>query len=155
MKLTAFRNQLKWIMRYSWVLFRKGIGSFSTALKLSWQIMRSRIKRHHTKARGTSHYQPNLKCISKLQPEQFSIQFVKEPENQFDTDAVKIVAVVFGNSVLKLGFLSKELTAKWKEQLANEDSIKVVDYEITGVKRASAFVGINLTYVITTPTATS
>jgi len=95
MKLSIFRNQLKWIMKYAWRLFNNGIRPFSEALRYSWKIVRSQLYLKHTKLRGVSHYQANIKCLLSLPQDSYKIMIIQEICKYNQEISLKAVAFVF------------------------------------------------------------
>ncbi len=140
------------VMKEAWIIKRKTIlyvYNIGTALKLAWMTIRCRIKYYYSKVRGTSYsnHQQVLKKLLSLATTDVLLTFIREPDNVYDSNAIRINA--FSNQLYcgSIGYLSKVLAAKIAP-LIDEGHIAIVKYDgVTGADRAG-YLGCNFRFTI-------
>jgi HIRAN domain. len=139
-------------MKEAWNIKRKTIlyvYSMGTALKLAWMTIRSRIRYCYSKVRGTSfkNHQKVIKKLLTFNSIDILLTFIREPDNLYDSNAIRINAFSKLSQCGSIGYVSKELAAKIAP-LIDAGHIAVVKYDgITGTDRAG-YLGCNFRFTI-------
>ena len=107
--------------------------------------------RRHTRIRGTSYHQSALKALSNnVDPYSYRLSVKEEAKNQYDPNALSVIAEVCINNRLynlKLGYLSKNIAESAKQFLSKGKVIQIIESCVTGKGRTHGYLGINLTYI--------
>lgn len=143
------RLLLSEIMRKAWKLFKTNTQlSFSKALKLAWRIIKGIIHPSFSKIKGVTfeNRQALIYRLSKYSMNKIILSLIQEPNNQFDSNAIKITASVVGKGSAPLGYVSKELATKFNKLISIGKSIYIFIENFTGTPTTS--LGINYSYYI-------
>jgi hypothetical protein len=134
-----------WKLKRSTILYRM---TFSSSLKLSWQIIRGRIRKHYTKVVGVMFVgrQTLLKRLLHYPKHQVIIKFVRQPDNPYDKFAVLVTAEIKGRRQATLGYLSTQLAQIIAPLMDTGRQVIVSSFDVTGSKNKSY--GCNLTYFL-------
>ncbi|WHH57193.1 HIRAN domain-containing protein [Petroclostridium sp. X23] len=135
-----------WYLKKQTVIFIYGIG---TALKIAWNTVRSYMRYHYSKVRGTTfgNRQTLLKRLSMYDAKDIILSFVREPNNPADASAVQVWASVQNRGKVCIGYLSKQLAAELAP-LLDAGKMAVVKFDcITGIGRNS-YLGCNFRFLI-------
>jgi hypothetical protein len=121
-----------WNLKRRTVLFRFNIGA---ALKLAWMTVRSMLPMHYSKVHGTTFNgrQALLKRLLQYDSKSIILFFEREPENEYDSNAIKIIAQVKSKGTAVIGYVSR-IIAKQIAPLIDLGYIPIVIFEgVTGV----------------------
>jgi len=137
------------VMNKAWrlkrVLYRL---SFSTVLRLAWQIVKGRARVYHTKVTGVT-FGIRQKLLEKLtiySQSQVHIRFMRQPDNPSDRSAIVVVADVKDRGRAILGYLNHDLSCLLAPLLDSGRQAIIPDYEVTGggIKKF----GFNISYYL-------
>lgn len=144
------------VFKKAWALFKKGARwsySFANCLKLAWATLRGISEFKFSKAKGVSFANSNgvsrqqvIMALRKYDYSQISLFFEREPLNQFDSDAIKVLAKVENRGVAQIGFVAKEIAADIALKLDYGYEAIVILEQITGTTLGS--LGVNFSYVL-------
>lgn len=146
------RKKSHFVMMEAWRLKRSTelySYTFSTCLKLAWMIIKGTLKRLHTKIVGVT-FDGRQKALSHLlhySPKQILIHLVREPDNAYDSNAIKVVAEVFLKGKASIGYINSQLAAALAPFMDTGRQLIVYDFEITGGDSGKSF-GCNISYFI-------
>ncbi|MEO2563985.1 HIRAN domain-containing protein [Clostridium tertium] len=143
------RLLLSQIMRKAWKLFKTNIElTFSKALKLAWRIVKGIIHPSFSKIKGVTfeNRQALIYRLSKYSMNKIILSLVPEPNNQYDSNAIKITASVIDKGSATIGYVSKELATKFNKLISNDKSIYIFIENFTGTHTTS--LGINYSYYV-------
>lgn len=144
------------VFKEAWRLYKKGVKwfySFSSCLKLAWRTVRNICGFKFSKVKGVSFNNDNgisrqevIRALAKYDYKQISLSFERESSNQYDRNAIKIIAKVTNLGSAQIGYLSKEIAAYVAPKLDIGYSSVVVLEQITG--SSSGNLGVNLKYAL-------
>lgn len=140
------------VVRQAWKLFRRAaIYSWSTVLRLAWAVVRSRIRVYHSKATGVAASntprQARLRQLAGYQPEDVFIVLVRQPDNRFDSNAIRIVASIKGDAGFTVGYVKSSLAATLAPMMDAGKQVVAVLERITGVG-SKGLHGLNYAYAV-------
>lgn len=142
------RKMCRFVMKQTWRLLKKGRLSLSSALRISWMLIRGRARLHHTKARGVS-YDERQKTICRIinsTSRQYSLFTVRQHNNRYDTNAIGIYVHFDDGEVDQVGYMSKELAAAYSELIDAGRKLIILDADVVGKGRK--YYGLNFEYVL-------
>lgn len=144
------RKIARQVMKSSWALFRRCLLSFGTCLRICWKTVRFLTPVHHSKARGTSfgNRQQVLRRLLSYDASDITLSFMREPDNIYDTNAVKILASVKYRGSAVVGYLSSDLAAKLAPLLDSGFTIVAILEKVTGKDNVDCCLGLNFRYII-------
>ena len=104
----------------------------------------------HSKARGVTfgNCQNVLRKLNRYSPSDIGLYFEREPNNEFDINAIKIVAVVRKHGSAIVGYVSKELASGLAPMLDAGHESAVFFNGITGSDIGDYKFGLNFDFVI-------
>jgi hypothetical protein len=135
-----------WALKKRTILFSLHI---RTALKLAWRTVRSLLFMHHSKVYGTTFdgRQVVLKRLAQYPEKDIILKFEREPDNQFDSNAIKIIAHVKSKGSAAIGYVSKNIAANVAPMI-DAGFIPIVLFAgITG-SAGSGYLGCNFKYCL-------
>ncbi len=134
----------------AWRLIKRtsSIDNLSLAFKLAWRIIRFKIKVNFSKVRGVTfdHRQKLLKRLSLYPITDVRLIFVREPDNQYDANAIKVLAEVKGKGSAMIGYVSKEIAATLSPELDNGKQALVMFEGVTD--NNSGLLGCNFSFFL-------
>lgn len=137
------------VMKKAWILFKRNSSlTFSLALKLSWQLIKCKLSPSFSKVKGVTfnNRQFLIKRLTKYPLDMISLSLLPEPDNKFDSNAIKIIATVKNKGSATIGYVSKELAYKFNTALISNKKIFIFLDSITGSLKS--YLGINYSYFI-------
>lgn len=142
------RKIWRYVMKQMWRLVRKGRMSLSSALKISWLLIRGKIRSHHSKVRGVSHdlRQKALCRIDNSKSNQYTLFALREYQNAYDDHAVGIYVYFDTGEVDQVGYLSKELAERYAEWLDSGRKLSILDADVVG--RGKKYYGLVFEYIL-------
>lgn len=123
--------------------------TFSTCLKLAWKFIKGTIKRLYTKVVGVS-FDGRQKVLSRLlhySKTQILIYLEREPDNVYDSNAIKVMAEVFSKGKAAIGYLNSQLAKALAPIMDSGSELVVYNFEITGGDHGKSY-GCNISYFI-------
>lgn len=135
-----------WDLKKRTILFTLHI---RTALKLAWRLVRSLCFMQHSKVYGTTFNgrQAVLKRLAKYPDRSIILSFEREPDNKFDSNAIKIIAQVKSKGSAAIGYVNKNIAANIAPMI-DAGFIPVILFAgITG-KVDSGYLGCNFKYYL-------
>lgn len=104
----------------------------------------------HSKARGTTfgNRQDVLRRLTRYSPSDIGLYFEREPNNEFDANAIKIIAIVRNHGFALVGYVSKELASGLAPMLDEGHEAAVFFNGITGSDEGGYNFGLNFDFVI-------
>jgi hypothetical protein len=138
------------VMKNAWSTFKRCMLSWSTCLKVCWRTVRFLAPIHHSKARGTTFYnrQEALRRLSLYPVRDIKLALQRDLRNQFDTNAIAIIAEVKNKGEAVVGYVSKELAVELAPIIESGHKIITILDCITGIDRREGFLGLNFSYII-------
>ncbi len=121
--------------------------SFSMALRLCWQTVRSMLHFRHSKVKGTT-FSNRQKLLSRLRAyncHDVIMSLVREPANEYDPNAVQIWVHVRGRGDGCIGYLAKEIASGIAPQLDEGRQVIALFDGITG--DGTQYLGCNFRYL--------
>jgi hypothetical protein len=105
------------VLREAWKLLRRMKGyTWSIILRLAWKVVQCRTRLQYTKAVGVSisgtARQERLHKLLQYPTEQVMLKLVREHDNRFDSNAIRILGSIDGVTGFKLGYLRASLAAQ-------------------------------------------
>ncbi len=142
------RKMCHFVMMQTWRLVRKGRLSLSSALRISWMLIRGKTRLHHTKVRGVSYdlRQRTICRLSNCKSYQFSLFTVRHYNNSYDDNAIGIYVHFNDGQVDQVGYLSKELAAAYSAQIDRGRQLIILDADVVG--HGHKYYGLNFEYVL-------
>ena len=142
------RKICRYVMKQMWRLVRKGRMRLSSALKISWLLVRGKIRCHHSKVRGVSHdlRQKALCRIANSKRNQYTLFALREYQNAYDDHAVGIYVHFDTGEVDQVGYLSKELAGRYAEWLDSGHKLNILDADVVG--RGKKYYGLVFEYIL-------
>lgn len=137
------------VMKKAWSLFKRSTSiTFSLALKLSWKSIKCTISPSFSKVKGVTfnNRQFLIKRLTKYPLDMISLSLLPEPNNEFDSNAIKIIATVKNKGSATIGYVSKELAYKFSAALISNKQIFLFLDSITG--SLNSYLGVNYSYFI-------
>lgn len=134
-----------WKLKKRTVLFSYSIG---TALRLSWNTVRSYLRFIHTKVRGASfgNRQKLLERLRRYNYQDVILTFVREPDNPIDSCAIQVWASVKNKGSGCIGYLTRDLAYKVAPFLDVNRTAVVLLEGITG--GGNSYYGCNFKFII-------
>lgn len=134
-----------WSLKKRTILFSYSIG---IALKICWQTVRSKMRFIYTKVRGTtySNRQMLLQRLQSYDPNKIIMYLLREPENIFDSNAIKIIASIEDRGSAVIGYLSRNLASKFSPIL---DSGEIIIAILENITFCNGVYGCNLKLLCT------
>ena len=152
--MSEFENRRRIIAKrvflQAWKYYRKSINglSFSEALMLAWRIVRGMQRFVYSKVRGVTkeNRQRVLARLSTYPETEISLEFQRESSNFYDSNAIKIMASVFGKGSACVGYLSADLAKEVVGTLDEGYTAVVFFLGITGIGKEN--LGVNFSFTI-------
>ncbi|KUK71571.1 MAG: hypothetical protein XD91_1826 [Clostridiales bacterium 38_11] len=149
------RKVASFVLKRAWRLFKKQgakyMYTFSACLKLAWRIVRGYAQLSFSKVRGVSFKnsdstsrQSIINSLLKYSLEEICLYFEREPDNPFDPNAIKVMAMVAGKGSAQLGYVAKELAENLAVEMDSDREVVVILEEITGI--SSKMRGVNYSF---------
>lgn len=140
------------VLREAWKMLRKAKAyGWTTVLRLSWRLVRSRLRLHYSKVAGTAASgtprQARLHQLAGYRPEEVSLAFVRDYNNKFDRNAVKIVASIDTDKWFTVGYLKAQLAAVIAPMMDSGHEVVSVLEQITGRGNKGLY-GLNFRYAV-------
>jgi hypothetical protein len=140
------------VLREAWKLVRQAMGyCWFTVLRLAWKVVRSKTRLHYSKAVGVSASgttrQGRLQRLLQYPPERVSLMLMREPNNCYDSNAVRVVGCVDGVNGFTLGYLKASLAAQVSPLLDAGHSAVALMERITGTGDKGLY-GLNFRFAI-------
>jgi hypothetical protein len=141
------KNRLSKVCLIANRLTKQGL-SRSAAFKKAWSIVKSEIIA--TKAAGVSfgNRQKALERLTQYESDNISIELKREADNQFDSNAVQIIATVKGKGSYPVGYVPKTLSATIAALIDYGKQVKALFKEIRGKYQNYHNYGISLDLII-------
>ena len=156
MKEVRRRNVASRVFKKAWELFRKGAKwcySFSSCLKLAWRTVRGIERFKYSNVKGVTFPNQNgvsrqavINALTKYSYDQISLFLERDPNNLFDKNAVKVIAMVSNKGTAQIGFVAKEIAVEIALKLDNGFEAVVVLEQITGTNLGN--LGVNFSYAL-------
>lgn len=144
------RNIASAVFKQAWRFKKRTILftlSLAASLKLAWRAVRSMVRIRHSKVAGVSRRQAVLWRLAQYNQEDIILYFEREPENQFDSNAVQVVVAVKARGKAVLGYMKKELAAVIAPILDAGAQALVLFDGVTGTG-SKGLLGCNYSYII-------
>lgn len=126
----------------AWRMYRRGsrwLCSFSTSLKVAWQIIRGKQFIMYTKVVGVSFNntdgvsrQKILRRLLEIPKEPIAISLKREPENPVDRNAIQVVVAVTNKGIATLGYLNRNLASMIADELDSGKDTFAIFEDIIG-----------------------
>lgn len=147
-KESTRRKICRYVMKQMWRLVRKGRMRLSSALKISWLLVRGKIRSHYSKVRGVSHdlRQKALCRIANSNRNQYTLFALREYQNIYDDHAVGIYVHFDTGEVDQVGYLSKELAERYAEWLDSGHKLSILDADVVG--QGKKYYGLVFEYIL-------
>ncbi len=131
------------VMTIANALYKQGM-SRSAAMVRAWITVKLRTIR--TKAAGVTFgkRQALIERLSRYSSEDITIRLERESGNQYDRNAVQIVAAVKGKGSAVMGYIGRELAAVIAPLLDKGKAVKAAFEEITGGHEYGLNYGLNV-----------
>lgn len=144
------RKIAKAVLCKAWRTFKSCMLSWRTCLRICWRTVRFMLPIRHSKARGTTfgNRQDVLRRLNRYSPSDIGLYFEREPNNEFDTNAIKIVAVVRNHGSAIVGYVSKDLASGLAPMLDEGHEAAIFLNGITGSDVGGFKFGLNFDFVI-------
>jgi len=156
------RNQLKKIMANAWKLFsRSGFDfrkDFSYYLRLAWLFFKRSIKIYQSNVVGVTFSNDNgvsrqkiLQRLKKYECDSVRLIALREPHNQFDSNAIRIdTKVVYDryiSNTVTIGYLNKTLAEEIAPLIDNGAKITLF---FTGICSSinNTYIGCSFSYIV-------
>jgi hypothetical protein len=146
------RKVARAVLSEAWKLLKRAkVYGWSTVLRLSWRVVRSRICLHYSKASGVAasgtSRQAQLHQLAGYKPEDISLVFVRDYDNKFDVNAIRISASIDGNKWFTVGYVKSQIAAIVAPLMDRGYEVVSVLKRITG-KGSKGLYGMNFQYAI-------
>lgn len=140
------------VLREAWKLLRKAkVYRWATVLRLALKMVRGKIRLHYSKAVGVAASgtprQAILHRLAGYNQDDITLVFVRDYENRFDHNAIRIVASIGSKMEFTLGYLKSQLAASIAPLIDDGKKIISMIERITG-KGSKGLYGLNFRYAI-------
>lgn len=146
------RKVARAVLSEAWKLLKRAkVYGWATILRLSWRVVRSRIRLHYSKASGVAapgtSRQARLHQLASYRPEDISLVFVRDYGNKFDGNAIRISASVDGNKWFTIGYVKAQIAAVIAPLMDKGYEVVSVLDQITG-RGSKGLYGLNFRYAV-------
>ncbi|MPM69871.1 hypothetical protein SDC9_116819 [bioreactor metagenome] len=103
-----------------------------------------------SKIKGVSlpNRQALIRKLASCNPNEIALCFIREPNNNFDPNAIQIAAIINHDNPIHIGYVDKSLAANISPMLdSGKESIVILEC-FTGLHYTNSNIGINYKYVI-------
>ena len=124
-------------------LVKEGM-SRSAAMVQAWITVK--LRRIRTKTAGVmwGNRQMLLSRLARYSPDEIAIELHREPENRYDSNAIKVVAAVKGKGKAAIGYINRKLAAALAPLLDKGKEICCSFGAVTGGNECFLQYGLNL-----------
>ena len=144
------RQMARAVFRKAWILKRKTtVSSLAMALIIAWKVIKSETKTYYGKVKGVTYKnrQKILMRLARYSAEEVILNFVREPHNPFDYNAIRIIAEVRGKGKATIGYVSKETAANLAPRIDKGEKVIGLFEGVTGINRKRNL-GCNYCYIL-------
>ena len=146
------REICRFVLMEAWKIYRRSfVSNFSKALALAWRLTRSQVRFRCSKAKGVSfsNAQCILRKIANLHSNNIALGFVRDYNNRFDPNAIKIMLKPITLAMpLFIGYVDKQLASVLSPQVDSGRELIGQIETITGLTRSNGLLGLNFKYVL-------